>query len=519
MAESFIIARQPSVRSQIDWTPSQIRAAQAAADAGSLAQAAAVCEWVLADDRVAGVLGQRTHGLLGLPLSLEDGAGAKRRKASHKLESTDDFWDMLPEEQLASLLGWRILLGVGFGQLEWTDHGDRIVPRLTEWHPSHVKWDWEKRQWLTKVDKGADAIVTPGDGQWVVYAAAGLRPWARGAWRAVAAWCLLKQYAKSDWARYSERHGMGTFVATATDSSVEPHREKLASELETLGRDAAIVFPHGFDLKLVEATANTWTTYQAQIAVADAGIAIAISGQNLTSEVQGGSLAAAQVHARVALQFIKGDAESLSTCLHDQVFEKWAELNFGDNDAAPWPKWDTSPPEDKAAKAQVLVNVGTAIQALKYAGVPVDEAALAEQFDIPLRQRRAAPSEPLPTPSSDPASDDQLTPGDVPQASGNRVPSVRLASGFYAESSGFIDGQEYADRLADKARDRAAEALAPWVEQVRQLVRNAGSVEQLRRELILLAESADKPGDLDAIAENTIVMGSLAGRAAVLEDL
>src|SRR5690606_6352486 len=239
----------------------------------------------------------------------------------------------------------------------------------------------------------------------------------------------------------------------------------------------------------------------------------------LTSEVQGGSLAAAQVHARVALQFIKGDAGALSTCLHNQVLEPWAEFNIGDRNAAPRPKWDTTPPADKAAKAQVLVNVGTAIQALKYAGVPVDEAALAEQFDIPLRQRRAAPSEPLPTPSSDPASDDQLTPDDVPQASSNRVPSARLASGFYAESSGFIDGQEYADKLADKARDRAAEALAPWVERVRQLVRNAGSVEQLRRELILLAESADKPGDLDAIAENTIVMGSLAGRAAVVEDL
>src|SRR5690606_5151149 len=200
--------------------------------------------------------------------------------------------------------------------------------------------------------------------------------------------------------------------------------------------------PAGFDLKLVEATASTWTTYQAQIQAADNGIAIALTGQNLTSEVQGGSLAAAQVHARVALQFIKGDAGALSTCLHNQVLEPWAEFNIGDRNAAPWPKWDTTPPEDKAARAQVLVNVGTAIQALKYAGVPVDEAALAEQFDIPLRQRRAAPSEPLPTPSSDPASDDQLTPDDVPQASGNRVPSVRLASGFYAESSGFIAGQD-----------------------------------------------------------------------------
>src|SRR5690606_4649883 len=138
MANTITIARQPSVRSQIEWTPTQIRAAQAAADAGNLAQAAAVCEWVLADDRVAGVLGQRTHGLLGLPLSLEDGAGSKSRKATRQLIATDDFWDMLPEEELAKLLGWRILLGVGFAQLEWTDHGDRIVPRLTEWHPSHV---------------------------------------------------------------------------------------------------------------------------------------------------------------------------------------------------------------------------------------------------------------------------------------------------------------------------------------------------------------------------------------------
>src|SRR5690606_41901276 len=61
--------------------------------------------------------------LLGLPLSLEDGAGSKSRKATRQLIATDDFWDMLPEEELAKLLGWRILLGVGFAQLEWTDHG------------------------------------------------------------------------------------------------------------------------------------------------------------------------------------------------------------------------------------------------------------------------------------------------------------------------------------------------------------------------------------------------------------
>src|SRR5690606_30617906 len=506
------------------------------------------------------------------------GAGSKSRKATRQLIATDDFWDMLPEEELAKLLGWRILLGVGFAQLEWTDHGDRIVPRLTEWHPSHVKWDWNKRQWITRVDQGPDVVITPGDGQWVVCAAAGLRPWTSGVWRAVAAWCLLKQFAKSDWARYSERHGMGTFVATAADSTVPEHREALARELESIGRDAVIALPAGFDLKLVEATASTWTTYQAQIQAADNGIAIALTGQNLTSEVQGGSLAAAQVHARVALQFIKGDAGALSTCLHNQVLEPWAEFNIGDRNAAPWPKWDTTPPEDQAARANVLVQLSTAIQGMLAAGVPLDVAELAADFNVPPRtaeevaeEGRQAhlypleygivtinearerlglppieggdkPPEPRQAQDQEGAEDaTEAASGDEsgsdtraqssesrPQARAKKTsgansarkpkPKAKLASGFYAQSSGFIAGQDYADKLAEKARERAAEAIKPFVDEVMRIVANAGSPAELRRALTLLADKVDQAGELDELTEKAVIMAQLAGRAAVLED-
>src|SRR5690242_8219012 len=55
------------------WSPESTIAAANAADSGNMMRLADLCETIMADDRVDGVLDTRTHGLLGLPLSFVDG--------------------------------------------------------------------------------------------------------------------------------------------------------------------------------------------------------------------------------------------------------------------------------------------------------------------------------------------------------------------------------------------------------------------------------------------------------------
>jgi phage gp29-like protein len=69
---------------------------------------------------------------------------------------------------------------------------------------------------------------------------------------------------------------------------------------------------------------------------------IGVVGQNLTSEVKGGSLAAAQVHQETLESYWKSDARELSSWINDQLLRGALELNFGEQDSDDLPKWRSS---------------------------------------------------------------------------------------------------------------------------------------------------------------------------------
>lgn len=383
----------PSERVFTEWTPDRVRATFLRAEGGGLRLAADLCDALLADDRIMGALGTRVKGLLGLPFRFDPAEGAARRTPLIKA-SEADWWTANPESELDQVLRWGIFFGLGPGQLVWTEDRitGRLVPVLKFWHPRYLRWDGQKREWwITTID--GEVPFTPGDGTWVLYAPYGLnRPWAQGAWRSCAMWWLLKEYARQDWASYSEQHGKPIKVGSAPKEASKEARKALAADFSDLGSDTAIALPPGYDVKLVEATANTWTNFRAQIDLADSGMAIAVAGQNLTSKVQGASLAAADVHNTVRLDLIRSDGESLSTTMRAQQWAWWTEFNFGDRRISPWPKWDTTPPTDLKELAGTMNTAGDALRKLQDLGLDIDP--LIERFGL-----QRAP-EPPPTPKA-----------------------------------------------------------------------------------------------------------------------
>lgn len=401
--QSAIVER--SVRTLIDWTPAQIRTAEVLADGGNLQLAADLCETLLADDRIHGVLTARTRGLLGLDVEFEK-AGDRRRsgRAVRALEAGEDWWAAFPEQELGALLDWGVLLNVGLAKIAWADREDspRVIPRLSRWHARWLRYDWDLREWRVATDGGREVVIAPGDGTWVLHTPAGAhRPWADGAWRSLSRWWLLKHYARQDFARHSEIHGTPIRAGIAPETSNRTDRQELASDLADLGRDTGMCLPPGYDLKLVEATARTWEMFRAQVEMADLAIAIRLAGQNLTTDVSGGSLAAAKVHQIVRSDLIRFDGEAAATTLHDQALTWWAELNFGDRRLAPWPAWDTDVPEDALVAAQTREAQGKAIAALRAAGVKLDPVF--EEFG--LEPDPAGPPPP-PAPAQTPPQND-----------------------------------------------------------------------------------------------------------------
>jgi phage gp29-like protein len=393
---------EPSARTYRQWTPQLLRAAEIAADDGALQLAADLCDAMLADDRIKAVLDSRTDALLGRDLDFEAGTGRARRRAVKALALEEDWWAAFPETALKLLHAWGVMLGVGVAELQWRedpDHGGRLIPHLEVKHPRHLRFDAFSRTWKLTVLSGESGSATteieirPGDGKWLIYTPYGPnRPWTYGAYRALSRWSLLKRYAIADWGFYSERHGLGLLLVSGAEGSKEQRRE-IAADLARIGRNAGFALPKGFDMKLLEATANTWQTYVAQISAADNGAAVTILGQNLTTQISpgDGSRAAASEHGKVALGRTKADAETLATTLHDQVLDWWALFNFGDRRLAPWPLWDTSPTEDIKDRAATLQMLGQFITAAAPLYGQIDVRALLEDFGVPLLAPNAEP--------------------------------------------------------------------------------------------------------------------------------
>lgn len=393
---------EPEVRQVLEWNPATTASAETEADTGQLSSAATLCERLLADDRGKGVCGQRAS-IGRLPLTFEGGS----RKAVRRLEKDGDFWRIVPATQLEQLHRWYAMFGLGLGRLNWVDEfgkplmrAGKHVPRVEAWSSArHLERDTINREWTCEVgSNGRREVIRPGQGGWLLWSAASDRPWSMGAWRACRLWWLLKQYAIQDWARYSERHGLGTLVVRVPKgqgADTKPQRQSLARQFKQLGSNGVVVLRDNWTAELIEATARSYETFKAQIEAANAGIAIAILGQNLTSEVKSGSLASAKVHENIAADIVGNDAESLSDFVHDQILVPWAIANYGSADAAPWPVWDTTPPEEAKPRIDAWVALGDAIQKLASNGAPIDVIAMCEQAGVPLLAGEKAKAPPL----------------------------------------------------------------------------------------------------------------------------
>lgn len=540
---------QPSVRAQTLWTPALLRAVLVQADGGTFRQLADLCDTLLSDDRIQTVAASRVGGLLGLPLSFE--VGARRSKSSRParaliraLEDDAEWFAMAPEAEQYQILTWAQTLGFCWAQKVYRQgRNGRLLPTLQFWHPRHVRYEHDTGRWFTRLadDGDREAEMREGDPQWFFYSPYGtFRSWANGLWRGLARWWLLKSYAIDDWGRHSEKAAQ--WVIT-TGMGVDPNlRKELASDISRLGRDAAVGLPPGFDVKLIEASANTRQIYEAQIEVANTGFAVTYLGQNLTTEVHGGSFAAAQVHDKGAGHRIRSDNESWSTACHNGLLRDWAALNYGDPELAPWPLRDTDEPEDEKARADVLVAITTAVKNAGDAGLQLDTEKLQDQFPgLPLAEGEDGKPLPIKKPKPPPAPKPQEPPkpegdqqdqeqgGEAKPGEGEPAPkpgeakpekqAKALASGFdVRNASGFVAGQSYADALADYGPKRAVEALDPFLHDLLEWIDGVEDLETARTRLINFYRGALAPEELATKAERLFLLAQIAGVGAVRQD-
>ena len=462
---------------------------------GDLSDSGILGRLILRDDRISACLDTRVNALLGCQ---QDLCGAEIDDDTEEEDARDaarEWWPkVVTESALRAVASDLQTYGVGFAEVIYETTAKTWTPvELRHWDVDHFRWDHQRETWIVHARDGQQDVAH-GDGRWVIFGS-GAKPWRNGFVLSLSDKWFFRQCDWRDWARFTEKLGQGVFKAKTPTGSSEPDKARFASEIQRIGTNAVIRLPQGkdpgssYDLELLAAPGTGYQNFETAIAAVNVAIAVRILGQNLTTEAQGGSYAAANVQDRVRGDLLQLDAETESTTLHTGLLMPWALANYGDASLAPWPKRATEPLEDEKAEAETK-DIGVRALTVAAALSPlVDVEHELEEIGYELLDPKDVP-EPPPAPVPPPIAAPDNAPADPPEEalSMGRGPLVRLAGG---NPSRFLHaGQTWANGLVGAATELSAPEVSRVILSIKRAAKESSGFEDFRMRLIDLASEA-----------------------------
>jgi len=398
----------PIISTITTWDVSSVRNALTGMMEGIFDKSGQFCDSVLGDDRVQATMGSRLAGLWGREVRIKpanDSAAAKE-----VADAWQEHWPLLAESAgLNETHVYGILQGSAYGQVVWDTSGSIWKPYPRPWHPRYSFYHWPARKFVAIGQDGLVAII-PGDGSWYGYEPYGsYRAWVRGGLRALAEPWLGLRFARRDWWRFNEVHGLPIRKAYTPASADPTERAVFQANVASLGSESSMLIPRGvdkdlgYDLDLLEAKDTNWESFERTINECHLAIVLILKWQNLTTEITaGGSYAAAREHGKGEVSQVAHDNATWRKTIRRDFARPFALYNFGDAELAPITDHDVPEPprEDYAGNADVFSKVGQAVAALTQAGFKFNDETqfgdwLSRRFglhDIPKVTISAAPA-------------------------------------------------------------------------------------------------------------------------------
>lgn len=470
---------------------------------GYLHRAAQLVDAMRRDDAVDGALERRASLLPSLPVLFEKGKG--RHAEFVAKEAEDNFEKMVPDAELASLVSWGLMLGAAFAQLVWERTSTRWTPALKVWHPWAFHYRRDLDMWFGSDSTGMFPV-EPGNGEWVVFEPYGRRGFMRGRVRSLYVPWILRQWTYRDAGRYSEVYGTPIKKGFVPMSASKESIARFQQELSALGNETTITLPRapdgrpGFDLELIEARGDGMQQFMELAENTTKAINIALLGQNLTSDVSGGSFAAAKVHNAIRNDLMQADADKLSDCLNTQVLRPWAVFNFGSDAMSPKMSWDTTPPTDKTEDGAAMESLGKGIAALLAVGVKLDVNALMESKGYPV----AAIEQP------------EEEEAEGAEEAGEEEEKEETLS-MRQNIKGAIQGQQFTDAVAADLLSKSKEQITADVTTLLGAVLEAGSFQDLETRLKQAFAGMDAAPFAEKLSQ-ALALAEMNGIDAVFED-
>lgn len=380
------------------WTIGQIRHALLAHRQGEFSAVSQLFDSMLEDDELPGTLQKRINATLRSEFQLK--IDEDRELSRRERQAADLFPDMVPDDQAFDLLASWLILGVGVATIDWNTKGPLWIPRLRTLPTEFLRYDEHAREWTYEAREGTQRV-EPGNGKWVLLTS-GDRGWIWGLIRGLAPLWLGKRLTEGDWQRYCQKHGLPIIKAKVPIFRDEKEKDRFIDELGEIQSEGVIGLPQGadesqsYDVELLEATDQSWESFQANLDRADRKIQIMLLGSNIgteQTEATGGSRAAAETsQLGVDREKAKADEKRLSQALKDQVLAPFFALNFGPNAPVPSPYWDVCPEEDAREWADAQVAFVGLLNQIRTTGYKLKNAEdLAAEYGLELEEDPDAP--------------------------------------------------------------------------------------------------------------------------------
>ena len=417
----------------------------------SLAEVVQLCDDMLTDDRIHSVAYMRAQALVGAEIEFLKGQGRRSGQAMRAANAESDLAEMLPEPEEIQMLVWGELLNFGPIRKRWWERAPgtgqrfiprrrngRIVPQVEFWHPRNFRLDPGRQQWIARTNPPGsiapvDREMSFGDGEFSAFCPrGGACDIAWGLWLPAAKLWLLKQHVIRSGASLGQRmstpikvveFGIGQQGINAADiGGADEKRRSLVAEVFAMQRAGVVSLPPGFTMKLLSVPATSWQMLKEQWTACDDAFAILWSGNNLTTSIKGGSLAASD-NAQVMFGFVReSDAAAEATFVHDELLCPWSEINFGSSEVAPWAVRNVAPPEDLKARALTMFTVAQAVEKFEKNGWFIDKDLTDETFNLNLVKGQPNTEKPPTAPTAPVPAPNMPTPKMPPTSAAAKVP-------------------------------------------------------------------------------------------------
>lgn len=485
-------------------TPQKLYALLANAEQGDLvAQSDLFDDMEERDTHIFAEMSKRKRAMLTLEWRVEpppDASAQEKQLAEYAEQSLEAMADM--EDVFLDALS---AIGHGFACLEltWERVAGEYMPAKIEHRPqAWFTLDRATRSQINLRDNSLDGAPLQPFG-WIVHQHKSRSGYlARsGLYRALVWPFLFRNYASRDLAEFLEIYGLPLRLGKYPQNATADERRTLLNAVVNIGHAAAGIIPEGMLIEFQEAAKGSHEPHMAMIEWCERSVSKAILGQNVSHDsAQKGSLAGAIVDNDVRMDILKSDARQLQGTLTRDLVYPILAINKGLADIRRCPRlvFDVREVEDLALYAESLpklAGIGMRIPA-KWAH---EKLAIPEPMDDDQVLQTAAPAPVLP---------EHAAP--IP-------PTAAKAALKFTPAADRMTPPKVQAALADSLDAQAAPAIEQLIAQVRQMVDQADSLEQLREWLLDAYEGTDST-QLANIMALGIATAHLAGRFDVANE-